>query len=405
MIQKYFHINANRNFSIAMIWINGGAYMDAVGKKGINQILCSLLNRGCKGFDNLKFSEYMLSHGAELNNEIFDDGILISLKSLDEHFEKLFPFLNLIINEPLLSKVEFQKVKNSSMNSIKKDRENPFNIAYEKWRKVVYLKHPYAYNCIGYETDISKITHKDILSEYEKFKNRDKYLISNNSDVNNQSLEFLNQKKSAITTNSQYSQCKNEKRFVSTHQKSNQTILMIGNQTCSQLDFEYLPLKILESHLSYGMSSVLFTLFREKNGLTYDVGVFNPIKREYSPFLIYLSVSNKNAILAFKILLQVWQEILSTCITKKALHLAKEKLKSSFLINNQSLDDILQRRIQLIGYNLNPNFDFDCLSKIEEINPRDIIKVTNKFFSKPILSVCGDKKICKDIENIWLKHY
>ena len=190
MIQKYFHINANRNFSIAMIWINGGAYMDTVGKKGINQILCSLLNRGCKGFDNLKFSEYLLSHGAELNNEIFDDGILISLKSLDEHFEKLFPFINLIINEPLLSKVEFQKVKNSSMNSIKKDRENPFNIAYEKWRKVVYLKHPYAYNCIGYEADISKITHKDILSEYEKFKNRNKYLISNNSDVNNQSLEF-----------------------------------------------------------------------------------------------------------------------------------------------------------------------------------------------------------------------
>ena len=45
-----------------------------------------------------------------------------------------------------------------------------FNIAFEKWRKIVYIKHPYAYNSYGYEEDISKITHNDILYEYEKFK-------------------------------------------------------------------------------------------------------------------------------------------------------------------------------------------------------------------------------------------
>ena len=54
---------------------------------------------------------------------------------------------------------------------------------------------------------------------------------------------------------------------------------------CSQFSNEYISLKILESHLSYGMSSVLFKLFRETNGLTYDVGVFNP-KKEKLPFLI-----------------------------------------------------------------------------------------------------------------------
>ena len=47
------------------------------------------------------------------------------------------------------------------------------------------------------------------------------------------------------------------------------------------------------------MSSVLFKLFREKNGLTYEAGIFNPIRQQNSPFLIYLSVSNKNAIIKF----------------------------------------------------------------------------------------------------------
>ena len=102
MIQKYFQTDNSRNFSIAMVWINGGSNMDVDNKRGLNQILSSLLLRGCKGFENLAFSEYIDSHGAELNLEILEDGMLLSLKSLDEYFYKLLPLFDLIINKPSL---------------------------------------------------------------------------------------------------------------------------------------------------------------------------------------------------------------------------------------------------------------------------------------------------------------
>ena len=137
MTKRYFHMDTNRNFSIAMVWINGGSNMDGEGKKGINQILCFLLSRGCKGFENLEFSDYINSHGAEFNTELLEDGILISLKSLDEHFEKLFPLMDLTINNPLLLEEQFKIVKKTSLYSIKKDNENPFNIAFEKWRNYI----------------------------------------------------------------------------------------------------------------------------------------------------------------------------------------------------------------------------------------------------------------------------
>ena len=405
MINKYYQIDARRNFSIAMVWINGGSNLDGNGKKGLNQILCSLLKRGCKGFENLVFSEYIDSHGAELNLETFEDGMLISLKSLDEYFNKLFPLLDLIINNPLLLDSQLQNLKKSTINDLKKEKENPFNIAYEKWRKIVYVKHSYAYNSRGYEEDISKITHNDILSEYDKFKKRNKYFISNNPKINNISFGLYNQKSFNNTSSSNNLKFYNFDRYVSTHQKLNQVILMIGNQTCPQTSSEYLPLKVLESHLSYGMSSVLFKLFREKNGLTYDVGVFNPFRKQNSPFLIYLSVSNKNALLAFEILSELWKSLLSTLISDKEINIAKVKLKSSFLISNQSLDEILQRRIQLIGYDIDPNFDKDCIRKIEDINPEDILKITKKYLSKPFLSICGDEKICNKINQIWIKNF
>ena len=81
------------------------------------------------------------------------------------------------------------------------------------------------------------------------------------------------------------------------------------------------------------------------------------------------------------------------------------KLKSSFLISNQTLDEILQRRIQLIGNGLDPNFDEDCLNKIEDVDAKDILKITNKYFSKPFLSIYGDDKICNKIKKIWIKNF
>ena len=116
-------------------------------------------------------------------------------------------------------------------------------------------------------------------------------------------------------------------RFDYFNNDSNQTIIMMGDQTCSRRSSEYLPLKVLESYLSYGMSANLFKLFREKHGITYDLGVYYPIRSGNAPFLIYLSVSNKNAILAFKILIKLWKDLLTSLIAEKEINLAKIKLK------------------------------------------------------------------------------
>ena len=402
MIKKYFYSSNNRNFSIGMIWINGGSCLDKDGKKGINQILCSLLTRGCDGFNNLALSDHIESFGAELNQEVFEDGMIISIKSLNAYFNKLFPLLDLIINKPLLSESQFQTVKNRTLNTIKKEKENPFNTSFEKWRRIVYLNHPYAFNCCGYEKDVLSIKYSDILSEYKRFKKREKYLISNNPKIKDLSAKVLEKsivKKQITNLGSHLSQAQ---RFISSENKSSQVILMLGNKTCSFKNLDYLPLKILESHLSYGMSSALFKLFREKNGMTYDVGIYHPIRKDDAPFLIYLSVSNKNALFAFELLIKLWKELLSKSISEDEIFLAKEKLKSSFLFSNQSLDEKLQREIQLMSFKMSAYTYDDYLLKMESISPKYLKDLINKYFSKPFLSVNGEKKICSEIEKKWV---
>jgi len=405
MLKRYFLNNKKRHFSTASIWIKGGSDVDSIGKKGINKILSSLITRGCEGFNNFNLSEYIESHGAELNQEVFEDGISISIKSLNEHFSKLFPLLELIINKPTLLEIEFEKVKKSSINFIKKEKENPFNICFENWISIVYSNHPYAFNTNGNANDISKITYEDVLLEFKNFKNRDKYLISNNLEVNGLSLETLEKKLLEEKSTTIKNDLSANNRFNFNNNDSNQTIIMIGDQTCSRRNSEYLPLKVLESYLSFGMSAALFKLFREKHGITYDLGVYYPVRSGNAPFLIYLSVSNKQALFAFELLSTLWKNLLFIPLTDAEIFLAKEKLKGSFLLGNQSLDEILQRKIQLVSYGISPISEIDQNSKIEEISSLDILKLTCKYFSKPFLSISGNENICLEIFNRWNKNF
>ena len=405
MIKSYYLNHKKRNFSVASIWIKGGSNMDKIEKKGINKILCTLLTRGCEGFDNLALSEYIESFGAELNQEVFEDGIMISIKSLDEHFGKLLPILDLVINKPILSEIEFQKAKKSSRDLLKKDKENPFNNCFEKWKENVYQDHPYAFNTMGNACDVSNITYKDILCEFKSFKMRKKYIISNNSALNGENPEKVALKFSREKL-SLFNDVLNQKnRFTSSTNDTNQTIIMIGNQTCSRKSTEYLPLKLLESYLSFGMSSVLFKLFREKNGITYDLGVYFPVREQNAPFLVYLSVSNENALFAFNLLMKLWENLLLNHVTDGEILLAKEKLKSSYLLGNQSLEEILQRKIQLISYGISPLSEIDFYSKIDAMKPKDIKTIINKYLSKPFLSISGCKKICSKIYIEWSKQF
>ena len=313
----------------------------------------------------------------------------------------------MVINEPLLLKKEFISCKKQQLNYIAKIKENPFTEVFENWRKIVYLDDPYAFNSNGYEKDIKNINYQDILNEYNDFKKRDKYLLSNFKIKNLKNLNryiFKNGVTKSIN-NIEEINLESRDRYIDSFTDTNQIIIMLGNQTCPYFSRQYLTLKILESHLSFGMSSLLFKLFREKNGLTYDVGIFNQNRYRNSPFLIYLSVSIKNASIAFELLKDTWKDLLIKKLTDEELTLAKVKLKSAFLNSNQTVDEFLNRKVQLIGHSLNPYLDDEFLEEIDSINAKEIRDISNIFLSKPFLSVRGEKNKCEEIKKVWLNNF
>ena len=399
----FYYIKHKSNINIASIWVSGGSDKDIQNKKGTNQILSSLLTRGCEGYDNFKLSNYINSYGADLNCETLEDGILINLKSIKLYFKDVYPLLNLILEKPTLSIEQFKICKQNIIYHIKKSKENPYEVALENWRKLIYKKHPYAFDSNGYISTINNINYDDILDEYENFKKRGKVLLSNHYCQNMQNIDSLVSNKT-FDKNFTYKKTKNrlyQRKCMVHYQNTNQLIILIGSKTCSYKNNDFLNLKILESYLAFGMSSKLFRLFRERKGLTYDVGVFNPLRKASAPFMIYLSSSPYNCLDSFNNLLKLWDQITNEILSQDELELAKIKLNASISLSSQTTEEIINRKVQLIGLDMDPKLDEKFIERISSINAKEILETAQKYLINPTLSISGKKNYCNQIEKIW----
>ena len=402
-----YYLDYESNIKVASIWISGGSNKDSKDKRGINQILSSLIIRGCEGYDNFKLSDYIDSYGADLNCETFEDGILINIKSINLYFKDVYPLLKLIIEKPILSKDQFKICKINTNNYIKKSIENPFIKAFENWKKLVYKNHPYAYDTNGYIKNINNINYEDILDEYNNFKKRKKVLLSNFYYKNMQNIDSIIPNRS-VNKNLNYEKDRrnlHNKQCKVHYQNTNQVIFLIGNKTCSSKHNDFINLKILESYLAYGMSSKLFRIFRESNGLTYDAGVFNPLRKNLSPFLIYLSSSTNNCVDTFHHLLNLWDQITTSLLSKDELDLAKIKFKAAISFSSQTTEEIINRKVQLLGLNMDPKLDEKFIEKISKIDSEEILETAKKYLLNPSLIISGKESYCNQLKRIWQNRF
>tara|TARA_B100000212_G_scaffold280415_1_gene220260 strand:- start:48 stop:509 length:462 start_codon:yes stop_codon:yes gene_type:complete len=153
------------------------------------------------------------------------------------------------------------------------------------------------------------------------------------------------------------------------------------------------------------MSSLLFKVFRENNGLTYDSGVYYPSRKFNAPFLIYLSVSERNASFTLNLLLSIWNDLLSKKISEDELSLAKLKLNRSFLHHFRTCEDIIFRKIRLLSLDMDPFYDEKARDLLELITSEEIITITKKYLNYPCISVSGSKHVCKNLREIWEKNF
>ena len=399
---------------VAKLWVQGGSSLDPNGFKGIHQLLASLLTRGCGPYDHINIADLVEGSGSALRCDSYEDGILISLKCAYSEADKLLPILLLMLEEPHLNEGQIHLEKDLTIKALRRQRENPFHIAYDKWRKLAYKKGPYSHDPLGVEKDIKEITQLDLKKISELMKTKDRFLAIGGeknpktkeklqviTSMQSQSKEGFNHFNENDSNKEFDSNINLKNRITLESIDTEQIIIIMGKPTIPYFHEDSLALRMICCYLGSGMSSRLFRKLREENGVAYEVGAHHPIRKSKAPFLIQASTVSEKAHLTLKLLYELWIGLEYKTIPLEELNLIRSKFIGEIAHNYQTASQRTERMALLRSLNMPINYDNDLINLIQQIDSKKIQNVAKKHLKNPILSICGPKTSLKLISKQW----
>ena len=396
----------------AKLLIQGGSARDARHQRGAHQLLASLLTRGCGPFDHRQLADLVEGRGAGLRCEAHEDALLISLRCLHNDAMDLLPILGWMISAPHLNQEQLELERDLALQALQRQREDPFQIAFDGWRELVYGEGAYGHDPLGVEQDVVGLRRRDLSPLANGLSQERSVLAIAGVWPKAIETELLLQKAfsdwspatprliDAVATDPSGTETPGAGVLVR-EQDTEQVVMMLGQATVPHGHSDDLALRLLQAHLGLGMSSLLFRCLREEHGVAYDVGLHHPCRAGAAPFVMHASSGADRAELTLQLLLDIWNELLSKPISDQDLALAKSKFIGQMAHSHQTSSQRAERRVQLRGLGLPDNHDQRMRQQLEQVSADDLLKVAAQRLGHPQLSLCGPADRLKTMQHWW----
>lgn len=402
-IQKYllpngttvlFNQNPTNDIIAIEIYAKGGKLLEK--KSGIGSILANAMMKGTKKYTQNDFSNMLEEQGIKLSATDGSENFIVSLKTTKNEINTALDLLNEIINNALLEEYTINKIKQEKLYSLKMSRDNPFYIALEEFKDLIFKNTHYAKTTTKeIEKSIPNIERKDVIEYYNNIFDASNIVISINGNINEQlKNEFFNSFNNIFKkqNNKIFNVANYKNNFVPfaqnidkiTNKSTKASWIVLGWKTCGiENEKDYATLKVINSLLGSGMSSRLFTKLRDEQGLAYQIGSSYSANTNLGFFITYIGTNPQQAQYSKEEILKEIKILQQEFVTQEELQAAKDKLIGNFILSQETNSE----KAQTIGNFEVTNKGYDFVEKypqlIQSVSANDIIKVANKYFSQP----------------------
>ncbi|MFO5492179.1 MAG: M16 family metallopeptidase, partial [Cuspidothrix sp.] len=162
----------------ARIFIRAGSCHEQREKAGLAHLLSALLTKGCDGLSSLEIAEKVESVGASLGTDAATDYFLLSLKTVTADFGEILALAGKLLRSPTFAENQIQLEQRLALQDIRSQKEQPYSLAFEQLRQVIYQNHPYSLSVLGDETTMNSITRADLIAYHQTHFRPDNIVIS-----------------------------------------------------------------------------------------------------------------------------------------------------------------------------------------------------------------------------------
>lgn len=396
----------------ARLVIRGGSARDPVGRRGAHQLLAGLMTRGCADLDAEALADLVEGAGAGLRCDASEDSLVLGLKCAAEDSQALLPLLLQMVRQPRLEADQLELERQLNLQSLQRQREDPFQLAHDQLRRQLYGDGPYGHDPLGVEEELSDIGAADLEPLVADLGGHGAALVlcGHLPDDPAGLLEpalapggWRTGSPAALAPAAAVSAAP-AGSLAAIEQDTEQLVLLLGCTTLPLGHPDTLALRLLQAHLGAGMSSRLFVTMREERGLAYDVGVHLPARCAAAPFLMHLSTSADRAEEACRTLLEEWQRLQLQPLSEDEWNLALAKHRGQDAMARQTCSQIAERQALLLSHGLPADHFERCLERAEALEPDDLRAAARRWLVRPSLSLVGPAEAIAAAASAWQAH-
>ena len=371
-----------------------GTIIESPDKAGLSHLVSAVITKGTETLSALDIAEKVEAIGAGLGTDASTDYFALNLKTVSRDFPSMLRLLGEIMRSPVFPETEVELERKLTLQNIRSQQEQPFNVAFNQLREQMYPQHPYGVSVLGTETSVKALTRQDLQQYHQTYFRPDNLVISLSGRITKE--EAINLVSAVFGDWQNHGESQPDLKLTSLKsnpskaeiiQETQQSIVMLGYLGTTVKDEDYPVLKLLSTYLGNGLSSRLFVELREKRGLAYDVSAFFPTRLDTAPFITYMGTAPTNTEIAIEGLSTEVERLSNETLTEAELQGAKNKLLGQYALGKQTNGEIAQIFGWYETLGLGIEFDRSFQATIPTITPKMAQEVANKYLGQPYLSI------------------
>lgn len=376
-----------------------GTIADDPASLGVADMTADMLREGTKTLKSKQIAEEVDFIGGSLNAVSDYDFTIVSCSALSSYTDRMFTILHDVLFNPSFPEDELKLKKTNSIQELTMKRSDPDYLLEERFRKVVFGKHPYGV-VSPTPAMIEKITQADL----QKF-HKENYLPNDSTlivlgDIDEKKIDEQikstfgswekGERKAGELADAEAN--KSRRVFVVDRPGSVQTALMIGNLGIKKKDPDYFATRVMNQILGGSAHSRLFLNIREQKGYTYGAYSSMPARIHPDAFSAGASVRTEVTAPAVKEFLFELDRIRDAAVTKEELDDAKAYLVGQYQLGLETQSGFAQRLLEVDLFDMPADYLETFTKKIMAVEAADVQRAANRVIQSKdlVITAVGD---------------
>ena len=383
------------------ISIKGGLLLDDINKVGSANLVSRMLMQGTKNRTPLALEQAIEDLGSRISVNTSDDAIMIRANCLSTKFVETFKLVEEILFEPRWDEKEFDRLKNETIESIKRTKTSASTTASLVFAKLIYGDdNLLSKNIAGTEQSVAALTLDDLKNYYAKgfSSNNANITIAGNvsKDAAMEIFEGLEsvwkESEVAVSIPNSFNEINSTTCYFVDFPGARQSEIRIGAKGLAFVDPDFFKTTVMNYKLGGSFNGNVNLILREEKGYTYGART-GFTGSEYTGYFYASSGVQSNATLESA---QIFRDEIAKYrngITTEDLNFTKDALIKSNALRFETIGALRGMLAQIARYNLPYDFIKNQEKQISEMTIDEHKRLAQKYIQpdKMIYLIVGDK--------------